>query len=129
TAALDRGLRRRARRPRARGRRPRLMTGRRRRWDNFGEPLFGEEWWVADQKLFEDSLVRQQSGPPAPRRRSRRTGTIRKRNRAAPSGLVQDMLPGFGEQQGAADGEPVRGDGPQALGAVAAGAARGDREP
>src|SRR5437773_5942016 len=105
------------------------MTGRRRRWDNFGEPLFGEDWWVADQKLFEDSLIREQSGPPAPRRRSRRTGTIRKRNRAAPSGLVQDMLPGFGEQQGAADGEPVRGDGPQALGAVAAGPVRGDREP
>ena len=74
------------------------MTGRRRRWDNFGEPLFGEDWWVADQKLFEDSLIREQSGPPAPRRRSRRTGTIRKRNRAAPSGLVQDMLPGFGER-------------------------------
>src|SRR5438045_8640589 len=70
------------------------MTGRRRRWDNFGEPLFGEEWWVADQKLFEDSLIRQQSSPPAPRRRARRTGTIRKRNRAVPAGLVQDMLPG-----------------------------------
>src|SRR6266566_2747395 len=105
------------------------MTGKRRRWDNFGEPLFGEEWWVADQKLFEDSLVRQQSSPPAPRRRSRRTGTIRKRNRAAPSGLVQDMLPGFGEEQGAADGEPVRGDGLQALGTVAAGTVCGDREP
>ena len=105
------------------------MTGRRRRWDNFGEPLFGEDWWVADQKLFEDSLIREQSGPPAPRRRSRRTGTIRKRNRAAPSGLVQDMLPGFGEQQGAAADEPVRGDGPQALGTVAAGPVRGDREP
>ena len=99
----------------------------RRRRENVGEPLFGEDWWVADQKLFEDSLIRQQARPAAPRRRPRRAGTMRKRNRPAPSGLVQDMLPGFGEQQGAADGEPVRGDGPQALGAVAAGPVRGDR--
>jgi hypothetical protein len=105
------------------------IPGRRRRWDNFGEPLFGEDWWVAGQKLFEDSLIRQQASPPAPRRRSRRTGTIRKRNRAVPSGLVQDMLPGFAEEQGADDGEPVRPDGPQALGTVAAGTVRGDREP
>ena len=93
----------------------------RRRPDNVGEPLFGEDWWVADQKLFEDSLIRQQARPAAPRRRPRRPGTLRKRNRPAPPGPVQDMLPGFGDQQGAADGEPVRGDGPQALGAVAAG--------
>jgi hypothetical protein len=30
-----------------------LIPGRRRRSDNAGEPLFGEDWWVADQKLFE----------------------------------------------------------------------------
>ena len=34
---------------------------------------------------------------------SRRAGTIRKRNRPAPSGPVQDMLPWFEEQQGAAE--------------------------
>ena len=28
-----------------------------------GEPLFGEDWWVADQKLFEESLFRQQQRP------------------------------------------------------------------
>ena len=39
------------------------------------------------------------------------------------------MLPWFSDEQGAADGEPVRGDGPQALGAVAAEPAGGDREP
>src|SRR5437588_1657419 len=105
------------------------IPGRRRRWDNFGEPLFAEDWWVADQKLFEDSLIRQPPSSPGPRRRSARAGTIRKRNRPAPPGLVQDMLPGFGEQQGAGDGEPVRPDGPQALGTVAAGPVRDDREP
>src|SRR5439155_888531 len=100
------------------------IPGRRRRWDNFGEPLFAEDWWVADQKLFEDSLIRQQPSSSGSRRRSARAGTIRKRKRPAPSGLVQDMLPGFGEEQGADDGEPVRGDGPQALGTVAAGPVR-----
>ena len=85
--------------------------------------------WVADQKLFEDSLIRQQQRPSAPLRRSRRTGSIRKRNRPAPSGLVQDMLPGFGDEQGAADGEPVRGDGPQALGPVDADPVRSDQQP
>jgi hypothetical protein len=92
-----------------------------------GEPLFAEDWWAADQKLFEDSLIRQQQQPSAAGRRARRTGSIRTRNRPAPSGPVQDMLPWFQDEQGAA-GEPVRGDGPQALGALAAGPVRGDRE-
>ena len=38
----------------------------RRRREPVGEPLFGEDWWVADQKLFEESLFRQQEVPPAP---------------------------------------------------------------
>ena len=105
------------------------IAGRRRRQDNAGEPLFGEDWWAADQELFEDSLIRQESRPVAPRRRSRRPGSIRKRTQPAQPGLVQDMLPGFQDDQGAADGEPVRGDGPQALGAVAAGPVRGDPGP
>jgi hypothetical protein len=46
--------------------------GRRRKWDNVGEPLFGEEWWRTDQKLFEDSIIRQAPPPPAARRRGRR---------------------------------------------------------
>ena len=101
----------------------------RHRGEPVGEPLFGEDWWVADQKLFEESLLRQQDGQPAPRPAARPAGRLRKRKRPAQSGPVQDMLPWFSDEQGAADGEPVRGDGPQALGAMAAGPAGGDREP
>ena len=36
----------------------------------FSEPLFGEDWWVADKKLFEDSLFRRgrarRAAPAAP---------------------------------------------------------------
>jgi hypothetical protein len=31
------------------------------------EPLFGEDWWTADQRLFEDSLARRET-PRPPRR-------------------------------------------------------------
>src|SRR6266571_6603211 len=104
--------------------------GRRRKWDNVGEPLFGEDWWRTDQKLFEDSIIRQTPPPPATRRRPRRRGTIRKRNQPAAPAPVQDMLPWFhDEQPGAAADEPVRGDGPQALGPVASRQVRGDRGP
>ena len=51
-------------RPRARNR---AWPVTRRRREPVGEPLFGEDWWVADQKLFEESLFRQQDSPPAPR--------------------------------------------------------------
>src|SRR5450631_1228177 len=34
---------------------------RRKSWEGVGEPLFGEDWWVADQRLFEDSVARKAS--------------------------------------------------------------------
>ena len=48
------------------------VVARRRGWEGVGEPLFGEDWWTADQQLFEDSVtarrsvlqdVRSQAGP------------------------------------------------------------------
>jgi hypothetical protein len=84
-----------------------------------GEPLFGEEWWASDQRLFQDSLARKTAA-----RRARRPATIRRRDAAA-AGDSQLMLPWFEDPDGAGD-ESVRPDGAGALGAVAAGPVRGD---
>src|ERR1022692_302815 len=93
---------------------------RRRSWEGVGEPLFGEDWWVADQRLFEDSVARKASGSPPPRR-SRRPSTLRKQDVAAGQG----MLPWFEDPPGDAD-ELLRGDGPRSLGTVAPGPVRAD---
>ena len=91
------------------------------------EPLFGEDWWVADQRLFEDSLARRET-PRPPRRRARKRANLRKQEAAGVQAPVQGMLPGFEDPPGA-DDEPIRADGPAALGAVAARPVRGDRGP
>jgi hypothetical protein len=86
---------------------------RRKNWDGVGEPLFGEDWWVADQQLFEDSVARKAARAPA-RRRPRRPSAVPGKEAAAEQG----MLPWFEDSPGDAD-ELLRGDGPRALGAVA----------
>ena len=91
------------------------------------EPLFGEDWWTADQRLFEDSLARRET-PRPPRRRAGKTANLRKQETAGARAPVQGMLPGFEDLPGA-DDEPIRADGPAALGPVAAGPVRGDRGP
>src|SRR5215467_13196558 len=98
---------------------------RRRSWKDVGQPLFGEGWWQQDQQLFQDSLARRS---PAKQRR-RRTPRRPARPSSLPGDHVQDAL--FGEddllpQQGAGD-EPIRPDGPAALGAMAADPVRSDR--
>jgi hypothetical protein len=30
---------------------------RRKHWEGAGEPLFGEDWWLAEQRLFANSLT------------------------------------------------------------------------
>src|SRR5260370_32109522 len=90
----------------------RAVVTRRRTWEGVGEPLFGEEWWVADQRLFQDSLARKASPSPA-RRRARRAATLRKHDSAAKPDSGQDMLPWFEDPPGEAD-ELLRGDGPRA---------------
>src|SRR5580658_8549343 len=99
---------------------------RRRKWEAVGEPLFGEDWWRDDQRLFADSLTRQ--APAATRRapRPRRPATLPAQASASQPEYVQGMLPWFEEETGVAD-ESVRGDGPAALGEVAAPAVRGNR--
>src|ERR1022692_522258 len=93
---------------------------RRRNWEGVGEPLFGEDWWVSDQRLFEDSVARKASRSPPPRR-SRRPSTLRRQDAAAGQG----MLPWFEDPPGDAD-ELLRGDGPRSLGTVAPGPVRAD---
>src|SRR5215467_7420659 len=95
------------------------MTARRKQWEGAGEPLFGEEWWLADQRLFADSLAR---------RRPRRPARLRKQASYVEPAWEQGTLDLFGERPGAED-EPLRGHGPGALGAVASPAVRGDRGP
>ena len=88
------------------------MARRRKRYA-VGEPLFGEDWWQEDQRLFADAVTRTVLQVP---RRAPKAASLPKRGSEPIPQYVQDMLPGFGEQQGAAADEPVRGDGPQALG-------------
>jgi N12 class adenine-specific DNA methylase len=96
---------------------------RRKSWEGVGEPLFGEDWWVADQRLFEDSVARKAPRAPA-RRRTRPPSTVPGKDAAA----EQDMLPWFEDPPG--DGnELLRGDGPRALGAMAPEPVRDDPEP
>jgi hypothetical protein len=67
------------------------VTPRSRR-DDAAEPLFGEDWWVTDQQLFQDAVNREAGRKP------RRWATIRKRKTAA-AGYEQDrtrMHGGFG---------------------------------
>src|SRR6266851_2762977 len=102
---------------------------RRRSWEGAGEPLFGEDWWREDQKLFQDSLARtaataRKSRPRRAARRAAQPGTL-------PDGHAQDALFSYDDIaaiQGA-EHEPVRPDGPEALGAVAARPVRPDRGP
>jgi hypothetical protein len=63
------------------------MTRRRRPGDQ-DLPLFGEDWWAADQQLFQDAVTRR----TAPSRRRRRAATIRKREATAAAGHEQGML-------------------------------------
>src|ERR1022692_836929 len=100
---------------------------RRRSWEGVGEPLFGEDWWVDDQRLFEDSVARKASPSPT-QRRARRATTLRRHDSAAESDSGQEMLPWFEDPPGEAD-ELLRGDGPRSLGTVAPGPVRGDRRP
>jgi hypothetical protein len=97
---------------------------RRRTWVGVGEPLFGEEWWAADQRLFQDSLTRQTASSPTRRRRPR-PATLQKHDATADPGHQQEMLPWFEDPPGEPD-ELLRGDGPRALGAVAPDPVRGD---
>src|ERR1035438_8387335 len=100
---------------------------RRRSRKEAGEPLFGEDWWREDQQLFQDSVARTAATGvrPGSRRATRRAaqpGTL-------PDGYAQDALFSAGDiaaTQGA-EHEPVRPDGPEALGAVAARPVRPDR--
>jgi hypothetical protein len=83
------------------------------------ELLFGEEWRSQDQQLFEDSLTRRSAAKPQSRRANRRRPaqptTLR-------GGYEQDTLfsPANLTPSQGADHEPLRPDGPKALGAVAA---------
>ena len=43
---------------------------RRRDWEGVGEPLFGEDWWAADQRLFADSLARRADAASGPQARA-----------------------------------------------------------
>jgi hypothetical protein len=90
-----------------------------------GEPLFGEDWWSSDQRLFQDSLARPAASRAAPRR-ARRPASMRGQDADADGGQL--VLPWFGDAAGEGD-EPVRADGAGALGALGALAAdpvRGD---
>src|ERR1017187_8978684 len=100
---------------------------RRRSREEAGEPLFGEDWWREDQQLFQDSVARTAAAGRRPRsrratRRAAEPGTL-------PDGYAQDAL--FSADDIAAiegaEHEPVRPDGPEALGAVAAQPVRADR--
>src|ERR1035438_5520974 len=100
---------------------------RRRSPEGAGERLFGEDWWREDQQLFQDSVARTAATGVRPRSR-------RATRRAAQPGTLPD-----GYEQGAlfsaddiaaiqgAEHEPVRPDGPEALGALAARPVRADR--
>jgi hypothetical protein len=37
--------------------RGRENMARRKHWEGAGEPLFGEDWWLAEQRLFANSLT------------------------------------------------------------------------
>src|SRR5262245_23218913 len=103
------------------------MTARRRGPSELDVPLFDEDWWVSDQQLFQDSLARLSAPRPAAPK-ARRRATLRSKDAAASTGIVQPMLPWFEEPDlpGDAD-EPLRGDSAGALGAVAADPVRGDQ--
>src|SRR5690242_4776129 len=103
-----------------------LVMTRRRRWDDAGEPLFGEEWWAADQRLFADSLARRGTRPTR-NRRARRSTTLQKQDRTAGPGPIQGMLPWFEDPPGA-DDELLRADGPASLGQMGSAPVRDDRE-
>src|ERR1022692_2972780 len=100
---------------------------RRRSREEAGEPLFGEDWWREDQQLFQDSVARTAAAGRRPRsrratRRAARPGTL-------PDGYAQDAL--FSADDIAAiegaEHEPVRPEGPEALGALAARPVLADR--
>ena len=69
------------------------LMSRRRPREGVGEPLFGEDWWAADQRLFQDSVTRRPPARPA----ARRPASLRKQDR----GRRQQMLPWFEEPPGA----------------------------
>src|SRR6266568_4356401 len=103
------------------------MVTRRRSREPVGEPLFGEDWWQQDQRLFQDSLARRPASKPPSRRsctRGAQPGTLQ-------NGYVQDALFTDDDLLPVRGGEddPLRPDGPEALGTVAAGPVRGDRGP
>ena len=60
---------------------------RRRSWEGAGEPLFGEDWWRENQKLFQDSLARTAA-----------TGRKSRPRRAAPRAAQPGTLPDRYEQ-------------------------------
>jgi|HubBroStandDraft_1064217.scaffolds.fasta_scaffold31182_4 hypothetical protein len=91
-----------------------------------GEPLFGEDWWAEDQKLFEDAVARRTSSPKS-RQRPRRPAKPRKQPLPADRPFVQDMLPWFEDPQGD-EHESLRPDRDGSLGEVAPGLVRGDPE-
>src|SRR5271166_1238570 len=76
--------------------RARWPVGRRRNRgrEEASEPLFGEDWWVADQRLFEDSLARRET-PRPPRRRAGKTANLRKQEtaRAKPRRVAPVLFP------------------------------------
>src|SRR6185437_9776108 len=87
-----------------------------------------EDWWLDDQRLFADSVTRQASPAPRRARRPRRPASVPEQGSASEVEYVQGMLPWFEEQPGAAH-ESLRGDGPAALGEMAARPVRDDRGP
>src|SRR5712691_10263430 len=100
------------------------MATRRRPREAVGEPLFGEDWWQQDQQLFHDSLTRRSAPRARPRRPARpsdQTDTLQSQY-TQDALFSDDLLPSQG-----AEHEPLRRDGPEALGTVAARPVRPDR--
>src|SRR5580658_1499907 len=91
----------------------------RRAWVGVGEPLFGEDWWAEDQKLFEDAVARRTARPQS-RPRSRHSSKSAKQPLPADPPWVQGLLPWFEDPQGDSD-EPLRPARDGSLGKVAPG--------
>ena len=98
----------------------------RRAWIGVGEPLFGEDWWAEDQKLFEDAVARRTAHKQVRRGITRPAKTKNQPLSPAPP-WIQGMLPWFEDPQGD-EHESLRPDRDGSLGEVAPSPVRGDPE-
>ena len=106
-----------------------IVGSRRKPQEDLGEPLF-DEWWLEDQRLFQDSVDRRDASPaPGCQRKNPGRRSVRRRNLLRESG--QDALFSLDEVLADRKGtdEPLRPDGAAALGEVAALPVRDDRGP